>query len=91
MQIAPIRLQSHNFVTLHTLFRLRTVCITDNLSTACRPSMFSSNAALLCTGLLGANFAQILLNLVRFDDPITRGLSTSSAAHGLGTAAMAGS
>lgn len=51
----------------------------------------SSNAAWLCTGLLGANFAQILLNLVRFDDPITRGLSTSSAAHGLGTAAMAGS
>ena len=42
-------------------------------------------------GLLGANFAQILLNTAGFDDPIARGLSTSSAAHGLGTAAMAAS
>ena len=42
-----------------------------------------------CAGLLGANFAQILLNAGKFDDPIARGLSTSGAAHGLGTAAMA--
>ena len=40
-------------------------------------------------GLLGANFAQILLNAGKFTDPIARGLSTSGAAHGLGTAAMA--
>ncbi|DBA89179.1 hypothetical protein WJX77_010210 [Trebouxia sp. C0004] len=43
----------------------------------------------MLTGLLGANFAQILLNAAKFDDPIARGLSTSGAAHGLGTAAMA--
>ena len=45
----------------------------------------------MSAGLLGANFAQILLNRARFKDPITRGLSTSSAAHGLGTAALASS
>ena len=43
----------------------------------------------LSAGLLGANFAQILLNAGKFTDPIARGLSTSGAAHGLGTAAMA--
>lgn len=43
----------------------------------------------MLTGLLGANFAQILLNAGKFTDPIARGLSTSGAAHGLGTAAMA--
>ena len=43
----------------------------------------------ILAGLLGANFAQILLNAGKFTDPITRGLSTSGAAHGLGTAAMA--
>mmetsp|Transcript_69755 Transcript_69755/g.220870 ORF Transcript_69755/g.220870 Transcript_69755/m.220870 type:complete len:102 (+) Transcript_69755:89-394(+) len=46
-------------------------------------------AAVVLTGLLGANFAQTLLNKLGYKDPITRGLATAGSAHGLGTAALA--
>ena len=46
-------------------------------------------AAVVLTGLIGANFAQPLLSLLGFRDPIVRGLSTAASAHGLGTAALA--
>lgn len=45
-------------------------------------------AAVVMTGLLGANFAQTLLTRFGFNDPIARGLATAGAAHGLGTAAL---
>ena len=46
-------------------------------------------AGVCLTGLLGANFAQLLLNRFGFKDPIARGLATAGSAHGLGTAALA--
>eukprot|EP01023_Acetabularia_acetabulum_P003191 TRINITY_DN11348_c0_g2_i5.p2 TRINITY_DN11348_c0_g2~~TRINITY_DN11348_c0_g2_i5.p2 ORF type:complete len:312 (+),score=70.85 TRINITY_DN11348_c0_g2_i5:372-1307(+) len=46
-------------------------------------------SAVVLTGLIGANFAQTLLDLFGFKDPIVRGLSTAGSAHGLGTAALA--
>ncbi|EIE23379.1 hypothetical protein COCSUDRAFT_15440, partial [Coccomyxa subellipsoidea C-169] len=46
-------------------------------------------AGVCLTGLLGANFAQSLLNRFGFSDPIARGLATAGSAHGLGTAALA--
>ncbi len=44
---------------------------------------------MIAQGLIGAASAQKLLDLARFADPVTRGLATASAAHGLGTAALA--
>jgi putative effector of murein hydrolase len=46
-------------------------------------------AGVCLTGLLGANYAQTLLNRFGFRDPIARGLATAGSAHGLGTAALA--
>lgn len=40
------------------------------------------------TGLIGANIGRILLNILKVQDPVVRGLALGSAAHGLGTAAM---
>lgn len=47
-------------------------------------------AAVALTGLLGSNSVQFLLDKFGHKDPITRGLSTAGASHGLGTAALAG-
>lgn len=46
-------------------------------------------AAVMFTGLLGANFAQPMLTAAGFRDPVVRGLATAASAHGLGTAALA--
>ncbi|OMO93464.1 LrgB-like protein [Corchorus olitorius] len=46
-------------------------------------------AAVVVTGLIGANFVQATLDKLRFRDPIARGIATASSAHGLGTAALA--
>ncbi|CAL5441167.1 unnamed protein product [Camellia sinensis] len=45
-------------------------------------------AAVVLTGLVGANFVQAMLDKLHFDDPIARGIATASSAHGLGTAAL---
>ncbi|XP_021273890.1 plastidal glycolate/glycerate translocator 1, chloroplastic [Herrania umbratica] len=45
-------------------------------------------AAVVVTGLIGANFVQAMLDKLRFRDPIARGIATASSAHGLGTAAL---
>ncbi|XP_047323707.1 plastidal glycolate/glycerate translocator 1, chloroplastic [Impatiens glandulifera] len=45
-------------------------------------------ATVVLTGLVGANFVQVVLDKLRFQDPIARGLATASSAHGLGTAAL---
>ncbi|XP_075639896.1 plastidal glycolate/glycerate translocator 1, chloroplastic [Castanea sativa] len=45
-------------------------------------------AAVVVTGLVGANFVQATLDKLRFHDPIARGIATASSAHGLGTAAL---
>ncbi|KAL6336044.1 hypothetical protein AAG906_003671 [Vitis piasezkii] len=45
-------------------------------------------AAVVLTGLVGANFVQAVLDKLKFRDPIARGIATASSAHGLGTAAL---
>ncbi|KAF7801473.1 plastidal glycolate/glycerate translocator 1, chloroplastic-like [Senna tora] len=45
-------------------------------------------AAVVLTGLVGANFVQATLDKIRLRDPIARGIATASSAHGLGTAAL---
>ncbi|KAK1435944.1 hypothetical protein QVD17_01717 [Tagetes erecta] len=45
-------------------------------------------AAVVLTGLIGANFVQTVLDRLKLDDPIARGIATASSAHGLGTAAL---
>eukprot|EP00249_Psilotum_nudum_P008796 c21512_g1_i2 orf=326-1474(+) len=45
-------------------------------------------AVVVLTGLVGANFAQTLLDRFHLKDPIARGMATASSAHGLGTAAL---
>ncbi|XP_077244780.1 plastidal glycolate/glycerate translocator 1, chloroplastic [Tasmannia lanceolata] len=45
-------------------------------------------AAVVLTGLVGANFVQAMLDKLRLFDPIARGIATASSAHGLGTAAL---
>lgn len=46
-------------------------------------------AAVVLTGLIGANFVQSLLDSFGYKDPIVRGISTAASSHGLGTAALA--
>lgn len=57
-----------------------------SLFDAANPSLTA--AVVVLTGLVGANFAQILLDKLGLDDPIARGMATASSAHGLGTAAL---
>ncbi|KAL5728478.1 Plastidal glycolate/glycerate translocator 1 [Ranunculus cassubicifolius] len=45
-------------------------------------------AVVVLTGLVGANFVQTMLDKLRLEDPIARGIATASSAHGLGTAAL---
>ncbi|KAH7444833.1 hypothetical protein KP509_02G093900 [Ceratopteris richardii] len=45
-------------------------------------------AVVVLTGLVGANFAQTVMDRLGWDDPIARGMATASSAHGLGTAAL---
>ncbi|CAD5180301.1 plastidal glycolate/glycerate translocator 1, chloroplastic [Musa acuminata AAA Group] len=45
-------------------------------------------AVVVLTGLVGANFVQAVMDKLRLDDPIARGIATASSAHGLGTAAL---
>ncbi|KAK3037657.1 hypothetical protein RJ639_030434 [Escallonia herrerae] len=45
-------------------------------------------AVVVLTGLVGANFVQAMLDKLRFQDPVARGIATASSAHGLGTAAL---
>ncbi|KAF9617409.1 hypothetical protein IFM89_036330 [Coptis chinensis] len=45
-------------------------------------------AVVVLTGLVGANFVQTMLDKLRLQDPIARGIATASSAHGFGTAAL---
>uniref|UniRef100_A0A0D9XMX7 LrgB-like protein n=1 Tax=Leersia perrieri TaxID=77586 RepID=A0A0D9XMX7_9ORYZ len=45
-------------------------------------------AVVVLTGLIGANFAQAVMDKLGLKDPIARGIGTASSAHGLGTAAV---
>jgi len=60
------------------------ICIADVLGAD--PALSGSVAA--TTGLLGATFYAALLDSINIRDPVSRGLSTGSASHGIGTAAI---
>jgi hypothetical protein len=66
-------------------------CITVALALPVGAQLGASSLAsitavsVVLTGLLGANFAQTLLDKLGFKDPITRGLATAASSHGLGT------
>ncbi|XP_043695784.1 plastidal glycolate/glycerate translocator 1, chloroplastic-like [Telopea speciosissima] len=68
-------------------------CITVALALSIVSFFEGVNASLTATavvlsGLVGANFVQIMLDKLRLNDPIARGIATASSAHGLGTAAL---
>ncbi|KAJ4952135.1 hypothetical protein NE237_028967 [Protea cynaroides] len=68
-------------------------CITVALALSIVSFFEGANASLtaavvVLTGLVGANFVQTMLDKLRFNDPIARGIATASSAHGLGTAAL---
>uniref|UniRef100_A0A7S1TNE3 Plastidal glycolate/glycerate translocator 1, chloroplastic n=1 Tax=Erythrolobus australicus TaxID=1077150 RepID=A0A7S1TNE3_9RHOD len=60
------------------------ICIADIIGAD--PALAGSVAA--TTGLLGATFYSFLLDRAKISDPVSRGLSTGSASHGIGTAAI---
>ncbi|XP_042483761.1 plastidal glycolate/glycerate translocator 1, chloroplastic-like [Macadamia integrifolia] len=68
-------------------------CITVALALSIVSFFEGANASLtaavvVLTGLVGANFVQTVLDKLRLNDPIARGIATASSAHGLGTAAL---
>jgi len=46
-------------------------------------------SVVVLTGLIGANFGRLLLDIFKIRDPAARGIATGASAHGLGTAAIA--
>ncbi|KAA8500001.1 Plastidal glycolate/glycerate translocator 1, chloroplastic [Porphyridium purpureum] len=60
------------------------ICIGDLLHAD--PALAGALAA--TTGLLGANFYAMVLDGLQITDPIYRGISTGSASHGIGSAAI---
>ncbi|KAG5524378.1 hypothetical protein RHGRI_031139 [Rhododendron griersonianum] len=85
-------------VVISTVFSLystaligRLVGLEPSLTISILPRCANSSltaAVVVLTGLVGANFVQAMLDKLRFDDPIARGIATASSAHGLGTAAL---
>ncbi|KAG5524377.1 hypothetical protein RHGRI_031139 [Rhododendron griersonianum] len=100
-------------VVISTVFSLystaligRLVGLEPSLTISILPRCANSSltaAVVVLTGLVGANFVQAMLDKLRFDDPIARGIATASRyvtspqrwqlrfielAHGLGTAAL---
>lgn len=68
-------------------------CITVALALSIVSLFEGANASLtaavvVLTGLVGANFVQAVMDRLRLNDPIARGIATASSAHGLGTAAL---
>ncbi|KAJ7556960.1 hypothetical protein O6H91_05G106000 [Diphasiastrum complanatum] len=68
-------------------------CVTVALALPIASLLEAQNASLtaavvVLTGLVGANFAQSLMDKLGLYDPIARGIATASSAHGLGTAAL---
>lgn len=53
------------------------------------PNIPITTAAVVFTGLMGANFSSLLLDRLSANDPILRGVTAASCGHGLATAALA--
>jgi len=67
-----------------------TVALALPISTALGTDALAVTAtSVMLTGLLGAAFAQVVLDKLKFKDPIVRGMAVAASAHGLGTAALA--
>ncbi|KAL1834387.1 hypothetical protein ACET3Z_004038 [Daucus carota] len=76
-------------LTISVLPRCITVALALSIVSLFEGANSSLTAAVVVvTGLVGANFVQVMLDKFRFDDPIARGIATASSAHGLGTAAL---
>ncbi|KAL9230790.1 hypothetical protein vseg_006096 [Gypsophila vaccaria] len=76
-------------LTLSILPRCITVALALSIVNLFEGTNSSLTAAVVVlTGLVGANFVQVVLDKLQFRDPIARGIATASSAHGLGTAAL---
>lgn len=81
---------AHSLATLYPLLSTRHPLLSILYSVPFSPTPLAHfSCRVPAVGLIGAASVQRLLNLIRVRDPITRGLATASAAHGLGTAALA--
>lgn len=75
---------------------LRLSCLSRNITSPLAMAISSilggdvslAVSMVVITGLIGANFGSNILDSVNIKDPVARGLSIGSAAHGLGTAAF---
>ncbi|MQM14956.1 hypothetical protein Taro_047893, partial [Colocasia esculenta] len=68
-------------------------CITLALALSIASLFEGANASLtatvvVLTGLVGANFVQLMLDRLGWKDPIVRGIATATSSHGFGTAAL---
>lgn len=84
-------------IGLSQAFRLPTISrqITSPLAMSVAEMMGADKsfavAMVVVTGLLGASMGSRLLDMLKVESPVTRGLTMGASAHGLGTAALAAS
>ncbi|XP_057758994.1 plastidal glycolate/glycerate translocator 1, chloroplastic [Arachis stenosperma] len=76
-------------LTVSILPRCITVALALNIVSLFEGANLALTAAVVvATGLIGANFVQSALNILRLHDPIARGIAAASSSHGLATAAL---
>lgn len=73
---------------LFMLPRMITAPLAVSIAQIIKADVRLASTVVAVTGLLGANFGPAVLNLLRFRDPVARGLAIGSASHGLGTAGL---
>lgn len=77
------------YLTVSSLPRCITVALALSIASLFEVANSSITAAVVVlTGLVGANFVKVVLDKLRFQDPIARGVATASSCHGFGTAAL---
>ncbi|KAL8119595.1 plastidal glycolate/glycerate translocator 1, chloroplastic-like [Apium graveolens] len=77
------------YLTVSILPRCITVALALSIASLFDVANSSITAAVVVlTGLVGANFVKLVLDKLRFQDPIARGVATASSCHGFGTAAL---
>lgn len=76
-------------LTISILPRCITVALALSIASLFGGANTSLTAAVVVlNGLVGANFVQSVMDKLRLNDPIARGIATASSSHGLGTAAL---
>lgn len=73
---------------LSTVSRQITSPLAMSMASMLKADVSIAVSLVVLTGLLGANFGPSLLNLLKINDPATRGITIGASSHGLGTAAM---